>query len=149
MNQPFDPLKRINCLANELELLYHHVALKLGISDSVMCILYMIHEKGDGCLLCDICNESGISKQTINSALRKLEKEDILYLVQDKGKNKRIFLTENGKAYTSHTAGRLLEAESSAYAQWSAEELETYLRLMKKYNDCFRIQVEKIHKEEP
>lgn len=144
----FDPLKRINCLANELDLLYHQAARKLGVSDSVLCILYMIHEKGDGCLLCDICNESGISKQTINSALRKLEKEDILYLEQDKGKNKRIRLTEKGSQYTAHTAARLYEAESSALSGWSEEDLSAYLRLMKKYNDCFRIQVEKIHEEE-
>lgn len=144
----FDPLKRINCLANELDLLYHQAARKLGVSDSVLCILYMIHEKGDGCLLCDICNESGISKQTINSALRKLEKEDILYLEQDKGKNKRIRLTEKGSQYTAHTAARLYDAESSALSGWSEEDLSAYLRLMKKYNDCFRIQVEKIHEEE-
>lgn len=144
----FDPLKRINCLANELDLLYHQAARKLGVSDSVLCILYMIHEKGDGCLLCDICNESGISKQTINSALRKLEKEDILYLEQDKGKNKRIRLTEKGRQYTAHTAARLYDAESRALSGWSEEDLSAYLRLMKKYNDCFRIQVEKIYMEE-
>lgn len=142
MNNNCDQLKHINCLANELDLLYHQAARKLGVSDSVLCILYMIHEKGDGCLLRDICNESSISKQTINSALRNLEKEGILYLEQDKGKNKRIRLTEKGKNYTARTAVRLFEAEANALANWSEADLSAYLRLMKKYNDCFRLQVE-------
>lgn len=147
MNNNYNHLKRINCLANELDLLYHQAARKLGVSDSVLCILYMIHEKGDGCLLRDICSESSISKQTINSALRNLEKEEILYLEQDNGKNKRIRLTEKGKRYTAHTAVRLFEAEASALADWSEEDLSAYLYLMKKYNDCFRLQVENMDKQ--
>lgn len=147
MKRNYDQLKRINCLANELDLLYHQAARKLGVSDSVLCILYMIHEKGDGCLLRDICSESSISKQTINSALRNLEKEEILYLEQDKGKNKRICLTKKGKVYTAHTAVRLFEAEASALADWPEEDLSDYLRLMKKYNDCFCLRVENMDKQ--
>lgn len=146
MNNHYDQLKRINRLAKELDMLYHQAARKLGLSDSAMYILYMVYEKGDGCLLCDICNESSISKQTINSALRNLEKDNILYLEQDKGKTKRICLTEKGRQYTAHTAGRLFEAESNAFSQWTEADLAAYQRLMKKYNDCFRLQVENMDK---
>lgn len=138
----YDKVHRVNCLANDLDALYHQAAWKIGVSDSVLCILYMIYEKGDGCLLYDICNESGISKQTINSAIRKLEGDEILYLEQDKGKTKRVWLTEKGKDYIARTAVRLYEAECSAFADWTEEDFESYLRLMKKYNDSFRIQVE-------
>lgn len=145
MIDSYEKLKRINCLANEMDALYHQAAQKLGVSDSILCILYMIHEKGDGCLLCDICSDSGLSKQTINSALRNLERDGILYLEPDKGKNKRIRLTEKGKAFTDRTAVRLHQAECSAFEEWTEEELEQYLHLMKKYNTSFRIQVEKMN----
>lgn len=59
-----EKIRKVNCMANDLEALYHQAALKLGMSDSVMFVLYMIYDKGDHCLLHDICNESGISKQT-------------------------------------------------------------------------------------
>lgn len=110
-----------------------------------MCILYVIYEKGNDCLLCDVCIESRLSKQTINSALRKLEGDGILYLKQDKGKNKRIHLTEKGREYTTYTAARLYEAERNALSDWTEEELSTYMRLMKKYNDCLRTQFDDIY----
>ena len=48
---------------------------------------------GEGCLLQDICFYTGISKQTVNSALRKLEVEEILYLEPYNAKSKKVFLT--------------------------------------------------------
>ncbi len=146
-NINYDKVQKINCLSNDMNLLYHQAARRLGVSDSVLCVLYMINEKGDRCLLYDICCESGISKQTINSAIRKLESEKILYLEQDKGKTKRICLTEKGKKYTSETAACLFEAECNAFKDWSDEEFDLYLSLMKKYNDSFRVQVKKIERK--
>ena len=142
----YDKVKRINCLCNEIDLLYHQAARKLEVSDSVLCILYIIYEKGDGCLLHEVCQESGLSKQTINSALRKLELDQILYLEldQERGKSKRIFLTEKGKDYVNRTAACLYEAERSAFADWTEDEFTQYLAFMKKYIDAFQIQVEKI-----
>lgn len=142
----YDKVKRINCLSNELDMLYHQAARKLGVSDSVLCILYMIYEKGDRCLLHDICTESGLSKQTINSSLRKLEQEQILFLEQDTGKKKRICLTEKGKPYVDQTAACLYEAECSAFADWTEEEFTQYLAFMKKYMDAFHLQIEKLER---
>lgn len=143
-NTYYDKVQRVNCLTNDLDAIYHQAARKLGVSDSVLLVLYMIHEKGDGCLLYEIWKESGISKQTINSALRKLETDQILYLKQDKGKTKRVYLTDKGKEYMMQTAGRLLEAESDAFHDWINEELELYLKLLEKYNCSFREQIEKM-----
>lgn len=140
--------QRMNCLSNDLDMLYHNAARKLGVSDSILCIMYMIYEKGDGCLLYEICSESGISKQTINSAIRKLEQEEILYLEQDKGKKKRVYLTEKGKDYMFKTAGRLCQAEFDAFEDWTEEESGLYLQLMQKYIDSLRVQIEKIEGRE-
>lgn len=137
-------VQRVNCLSNDLNMLYHQAARKLGVPDSILCVLYMIYEKGDQCLLHEICTESGISKQTINSALRKLESGEILYLKQEKGKNKRVCLTEKGKLYVQQTAARLYEAEGNAFGEWTTEEMETYLRLMQKYIDSLQVQLEKM-----
>lgn len=139
-----DKVHRVNCLSNDLDALYHQAALKLGISDSVMFVLYMLHDKGDKCLLYDICNESGISKQTINSAIRRLEKDNILYLEQQTGKNKRVCLTEKGKAYISRTAAKLYKAECDAFSKWPEEEFEMYLKLMEKYNLSLREELKKM-----
>lgn len=137
-------IHKINCLTNDLDTLYHQVARKIGVADSVLIVSYMIYEKGDGCPLYDIYKEGGVSKQTINSAIRKLESEGLLFLEQDKGKRKRVWMTEKGKTYIEQTALRLLEVECNAFRDWNDEELEWYLKLMKKYNDAFRNEIEKM-----
>lgn len=140
-----DKVHRINFLSGELDAIYHKLGLKIGIPDSVMRVLYVIYEKGNQCLLHDICKESGISKQTVNSALRKLEAEEILYLENYKGKSKRVYLTEKGKEYVKHTAALVFEAECNAFNDWTAEELDTYLSLMKKYNLSLSREIDKIN----
>lgn len=142
--QKNETVQRVNGLSNDLNMLYHQAARKLGVPDSILCVLYVIYEKGDHCLLHEICMDSGLSKQTINSAIRKLEQDDILYLKQDKGKSKCVCLTENGKRYIKKTAARLYEAEGNAFGDWTQQEREAYLRLMKKYIDSLQAELEKM-----
>lgn len=137
-------IHRINYLGTELESLYHRSSIKLGITDSVSMVLYTIYDEGGECLLSDIYKNSGISKQTINSAIRNLEAQDILYLRQHSGRSKVAILTEKGKEFAEETVGKICRAECDAFDSWTEEEIKTYLRLMEKYIDCFRQQIEKI-----
>ena len=74
-------LKRLNHLQCEMSAVYHEMSHLCGLSDSTMQILYTICNFGEeSCLLRDICRLTGLPKQTINSALRKLEDEDIVFL---------------------------------------------------------------------
>lgn len=134
---------KTNCLSNDMNALYHQAARKLGVADSVLIVSYTLFEKGDGCALYDVYTESGVSKQTINSAIRKLETDGVLYLEQDKGKAKRIRLTESGKRFVERTAGTLFAAECRAFGDWTDEEFDIYLRLMARYNSAFRAEIEK------
>ena len=140
----FDKIRKINCLSNDMEAIYHQAAVKLEISDSALLILYMIHDLGDKCLPSDICRLTGISKQTVNSALRKLEADEILFLQPHNGRTKQICLTDRGQEYISRTAAKLFEAECRALQSWSEEEIDSYLRLMEKYNVTLRSQIEKL-----
>lgn len=69
--------KRYNYLSSEINSLYHQAAKKMGISDSVQNILYVLCDQGNQALQSEICSISGISRQTINSALSKLEQEGL------------------------------------------------------------------------
>ena len=73
-------LKRINHLISELEQIYHQYALKYKISDSVFIMLYTRSVEGGECALSDIVLLSGLPKQTVNSAIRKMEEEEIIFL---------------------------------------------------------------------
>ena len=134
----YDKVHLINHIISEMESLYHQASLKMGISDSVSIVLYTIHVTEGICLLSDIYKKSGISKQTVNSAIRRLEDEGILYLEEHTGRSKKIILTEIGNKYINKTVAKLYEAEVQAFESWTKEEINTYVNLMEKYKDCFR-----------
>lgn len=122
-------MKRYNYLLGELNAVYHEMSLKLGLSDSAMIILYTICDQGERCPLQDICRYSGLSKQTVNSALRKLEAERVLYLEAAGSRNKTVCLTEKGMGLAERTVKRIMQAENEIYTSWPEQDVEKYLEL--------------------
>ena len=137
-------MQQFNYLASEIDSAYHEAAQKLGLSDSAMLILYAICNHGEKCLLSDICKLSGTSKQTINSALRKLEAKDIVYLEAATGKKKMVCLTENGKSLANRTVARLITMENDIFSSWSVQERKLYLDLTRKYLTSFQEGIQKL-----
>lgn len=131
-------LKRFNYLLGEIDSAYHEICLKLGLSDSAMQILYAICDNGESCLLQEIGRCSGLSKQTINSSIRKLEREGIVYLENVGAKAKNVCLTDEGKNLVGKTALRVMEIENSIFASWTQEEVQTCLRLTERFLDDLR-----------
>lgn len=126
-------LKRYNYLFSETGAAYHEMYLKLGMSDSAISVLYAVLENGDSRPLQQICHYTGLSKQTINSAIRKLEAEGIIYLEMAGSKNKTVCLTEKGKLLAEKTAGRVLKAENEIFASWPQGDVDKYLELTEAY----------------
>lgn len=137
-------MKRFNYLLGEMDAAYHEISLKLGISDSAMIILYTICDIGDCCLLAQICRLSGLSKQTVNSALRKLEAQGTLYLEKAGPKGKKVCLTEAGKALAERTALRLLRTEDAILASWPRQDVEKYLDLTERFLTSLREEAAKL-----
>lgn len=125
--------KRCNYLIGETNAVYHDMAVKMGLSDSAMNILYTICDSGESCLLKEICRRSGISKQTVNSAIRKLEQEGMVYLKSADSRNKYVCLTNRGKELSQNTVIRMIKAENEIFASWPKEEVDIYLELTEKY----------------
>lgn len=137
-----EKLHRINNLLAETDAVYHQASLRLGIADSTMRILYTILDNGESCLLSDVYKQSGISKQTVNSALRKLENDHMVYLERHKGNGKTVHLTDEGKALVRQTAARLYDAERKALATWTEEEIAQHITLLEKYLQALTEQVQ-------
>ena len=125
-------------LAGEINALYHEAAVKTGISDSVQNNLYALCEKDGQCLQSEISKPTGSSRQTINSAIRKLEKEEIVYLEQGKGRNTILCLTEKGKKFSLEKIMPLHEIENKIWSEWTAAEQQQYLELTQKYRDSLK-----------
>lgn len=139
-----DNIRRINYLMTEIDALYHQAAVKMGLSDSVARVLYTIYEAKGSCLLSEIYKKTGVSKQTINSALRKLEQEGILYLEPYKGNAKKVILTSKGEQYVEQTVAKLYAAEIRSFASWSEAEMKMYISLIRKDIDSLRKEIERM-----
>lgn len=137
-----EQLKRFNLLVSEIDTVYHDAALKLGMSDSTMLVLYTLCTCDGECMLGDIT--SGASKQTINSALRKLEAEGIVYLEVFKGRKKRVYLTKKGRQLAGKTVLKVIEAENEIFASWSEEEKSIYIDLTQRYLADFKEKVKEL-----
>ncbi len=132
------PVKRFNLLTSEIDAAYHEATRKLGLADSAMIILYTICLFDGACLLSRIISLSGLRKQTVNSAIRKLEKEGAVYLEAGQGRKKQVCLTEKGRELAKGTALRVMEIENEIFTEWAPEERELYMRLTKRYLAMFR-----------
>ncbi len=137
-------MNKINHLTEEIDQLYHIAAFKLNLSDSALAILYTLRAEGGECSITDICLTTGISKQTINSALRKLEREEIILLKAIDAKKKTVLFTQKGNALAKETADRLIKAENNAIGSWSEDEVNEYLRLLQKYLTSLKKEVDNI-----
>lgn len=125
-------------ISGEIDSIYHEVALKIGVSDSVLNTLYVLCEKGNQCLQSNIFRLTGMSRQTINTAIRKLEKDEIVYLKQGTGRNTIVCLTEKGKVFCNRNISAILEIEDKIWSEWTDEERKQYLTLAQKYRDALR-----------
>lgn len=131
-------ISHLNC---EIDAVYHEAAAKLGLSESAMWILYALCLNGGTCPLGEIICMAAISKQTVNSALRKLEREGMVYLESAGGRKKMVRLTAQGTELARGTAMWVLQAEDEIFASWSQEELDAYIALTEKYLAAFREKV--------
>lgn len=126
-------LRRYNYLLGETDRVYHEAAVRMGLSDSVMKILYSLCSEGDPCPLQTVVRQSGFSKQTINSALRGLEGAGAVRLEPGRGRGKNVCLTEKGRALAERTVVPLMRVEDEIYSSWSREDVLKNLELAERY----------------
>lgn len=141
-------LKKFNQLISEIDAAYHEVSRRLGLSDSVEMILYSICNLGSPCLLSEIVRFSAMSKQTINSAIRKMEGEELLFVRATDGRKKQVVLTEKGEKLAQETTMRVIEIENEIYSSWTEEEMTFYLELTQRYLQGFQEKTKHLKRRE-
>lgn len=137
-------MKRLNYLMSEIGEVYHDAAVRLGVSDAEMEILYTLCILGDRCPLSDVAKLSGCSRQTIHSAVKKMARDGFICLQAKNGKEKLVCLTEEGELLTQTTAQKIVEIENEIFGSWEKEEREQYLYLLQKYLNDLKGRVKQI-----
>ncbi|MBO5566134.1 MAG: MarR family transcriptional regulator [Succinivibrio sp.] len=127
-------------VSSEIDKAYHKAAVKLGLSDTKIYILYFLSQKKySQKQICDLC---GISKQTVNSAIKNLIAEDIVCPLRGE-KNEIITLTSKGEKLIDEKISLLIRAENNAIAQWSEEDRTRIVSLNKNFLSAFLKEIEK------
>lgn len=145
MDFQIHPLQqKFNLLYKEQSDLYHEAAVTMGLSDSALAILYTICELGNGYLQKDICEHCFLTKQTVHSSVRKLEREGYLSLNPGKGRDMHLSLTDAGLALAQKTVIPLAQAESLAMSALSPEDQAELIRLTEAYTAALKIHLQQI-----
>lgn len=84
-----------------------------------------------------------MSKQTVSSALRKLEKRGSSGF-QATPVNQKSDAYRKGSRFRRKTVAKLLDAEIRALEDWSSDEINTYIALTEKYLESFGKQVREL-----
>ena len=80
-------IQEFNQIDGRISSLYHAAALKMGLSDSEFRILYTLAVNAPGYLQSALREATGMGRSTVNSALKKLEREGILTLSPGSGRH--------------------------------------------------------------
>lgn len=134
-----EALITMNTLWRALDELYRETASSLGLSESSFDILYALYIAGDGCLQRDICEQSYLGKQTVNSSIHKLVAQDLLRLEKaPQGRGKHVFLTEDGRRLVERTIAPVVDAEREALASLSGRDRVAAFRILRSYTRDLR-----------
>lgn len=137
-------MQTFDALFNEFALLCHEIAKSQGLSDSAYDVLETILMLGEGCTQTEVFQKGCFNKQTINSAVKKLVEQDILWMQSGKGRESKLFFTEKGKAFVKLSIVPFEKAETEVYDEFTEEEYQQLLRLTSQYVNSYKNKVEKL-----
>ncbi|MFG6318740.1 MAG: MarR family transcriptional regulator [Clostridia bacterium] len=134
-----------NKINKEFEELYHKIAVNYNISDSSLWILYALYQSDHSYTQMDICREWYFNKQTVNSAIKNLEK--LGYINKEFGEenkqDKKITLTNLGYDFAEKTVKNVIMIEKIAFSKISEKELEKMIELLQKVLFSLKEEAEK------
>lgn len=119
-----DFLKSVNQVYKRSCNVYYRLAAHYGFTETMFDILYFVRENEDCFTQAQICSNLYLRKQTVNSALKKLERDGYIYLThgETNHKNKIIRFTEKGENMVRETIDPIFEVERKAFEALSLEE---------------------------
>lgn len=136
MNVDKEYLSKLNNIIRESDEIYRKAAKNAGLSDCAFWILYTLREKENMLSQSGICDAIYLPKQTVNSALKKLENDGYIELLSGKDRRcKQVSLTARGVALAEQTIDWVIAQEEKAFSKLPPDEKETFLRLYRKYTD--------------
>lgn len=129
-------LAEYNSMLKEHEDLYRQIARRFNLSECAFWILYSLREANASLTQSELCYALSQPKQTINSALKKMESDGYIKLLSDQDRRrKQLCLTEKGEFLARETVDKVIVLENQTFDNFTETEQETFLHLLHKYTD--------------
>lgn len=142
-------LDALNCQYKFFDMIYHKLAIKFSISDSELIILYEIYTSNKPLSQKDLCTLYCISKQTINSSIKKLQNSGYIILKNlPNSKHKIIILTDTGKIFCDNTISKVIEIEKKSLECLSDTQREALITVTDLYLKNLNINADNFIKED-
>ena len=143
-------IQEFNQSLKKMDDIYHQLARNSGLSDTAFWIIYAIETENKKYKQKDLCDMWSYSKQTINSALKKMEEQNVLKLVSipDNKKDKKIVLTEYGEQIAKQYVQPVTEIEKTALSKIRQEKRNELINLFKEYIEEMNKEAEKFMNKE-
>lgn len=128
-------LVRFNRLFKRMDDCYRQAAKASGLPECTFWILYFLREDAAPITQHELCQRMLQAKQTVNTALKKMEADGWIRLSPAPAdrRSRLLELTPSGQEVARRTADVVLKAEKEAYACFSASERQLYLSLLEKH----------------
>lgn len=138
-------LSEWNSILKENNDLYRGLAKMFGLSDCAFWIIYTLRAESAPITQKEICRYLYEPKQTVNSAIKKLEADGYLELknLNDR-RSKQLCLTEEGLELAKRTADRVIAVEQAALAKLSEQEQRAFFGFYHRYTDSLKMQFAKL-----
>ena len=137
-------LYEYNNVLKSIDDCYRNIAKRYGFSEAAFWTLYTLRMEPGNITQSDVCTVLYQPKQTVNSALKKLESEGYITLTPAGAHTKNISLTKSGTKLCEQTVDKVIEAECAALGNMTDEESENMTALMKLYSVLLKSQTAKI-----
>ena len=119
----------------QMDDLYARFAKSNGLTYMSLLVLDCICDRPAGCTQKEICEVTFYSKQSVNLIVKKFLEQGFVRLeeIPEDRRNKRITLTEKGRAWADATIFRFWDAEERAMAALTEEERTLFLQTMRRF----------------
>ena len=136
-------LERINQQLKELASIYKNAVSNSGISENELWIWYTLVNMGDKYSQQDICSMWSFSKQTVNTIVTHMVKNNYVTLevVPGTRNRKEIHLTVEGRKFGESIITPIVEAEARAIEHLTSKEKFVFYAVLKKYTDNLKAEI--------
>lgn len=140
-------LSEFNSILKENDEIYRDIAKAFGMSDCTFWILYSIRENENPLTQSEICSLLFQAKQTVNSALKKMESDGYIELAyNDNRRSKQILLTKKGIELAKKTVDIIIMCENEALEGLTEQEHKTFIMLFRRYTSLLRNSMQGVEK---